>query len=200
MPLRLVVNDLFKSQSLGSCAIAGRVETGTVGVGDQLVMMPQAETVTVKSMQVQCGTVKQAAAGTALELGLSGLADPSSVRPGCVLCPPHFPISAVCTFKAQLLTINLHLPITPGQPVELYCHAQAQAATVSKILALVDKTGQLGPRPRCLTGSMAAIVRIRCEQPICLELYSEFKQLGRFLLRRQGVTIAAGIVTELQAP
>jgi elongation factor 1 alpha-like protein len=45
-----------------------------------------------------------------------------------------------------------------------------------------------------LSKSSAALVNIRVERPICLELFSTSKELGRITIRKDGNTIAAGIV------
>lgn len=44
----------------------------------------------------------------------------------------------------------------------------------------------------------SAIVEIEVDRPVCLELYSNFKDLGRFMLRSSGTTVAAGLVTEVE--
>lgn len=45
---------------------------------------------------------------------------------------------------------------------------------------------------------MNAVVEIQTHRPVSLELYKDFKELGRFMLRYVGSTIAAGVVTEVQ--
>jgi len=50
---------------------------------------------------------------------------------------------------------------------------------------------------RCLVKNTSAVVEIEVDRPICLELYSSCKDLGRFMLRSSGSTIAAGLVTEV---
>lgn len=50
---------------------------------------------------------------------------------------------------------------------------------------------------RCLTKGMNAIVEIQTQRPVPLELYKDYKELGRFMLRYVGSTIAAGVVTEV---
>lgn len=44
---------------------------------------------------------------------------------------------------------------------------------------------------------MNAIVEIQTQRPVSLELYKDYKELGRFMLRYVGSTIAAGVVTEV---
>lgn len=62
------------------------------------------------------------------------------------------------------------------------------------------RTGPLAPfltRTRALGAGMSAVCVIQLERPLCLELYANYKQLGRFTLRDQGKTLAAGIITKL---
>lgn len=46
---------------------------------------------------------------------------------------------------------------------------------------------------------MNAIVEIQTQRPVSLELYKDYKELGRFMLRYVGSTIAAGVVTEVMS-
>jgi elongation factor 1 alpha-like protein len=48
-----------------------------------------------------------------------------------------------------------------------------------------------------LTKGQSAVVEIQLQKPICLELYQNFKELGKFMLRAGGATIAAGLITEV---
>jgi len=40
-------------------------------------------------------------------------------------------------------------------------------------------------------------VEITTASPVCIETYAESKELGRFMLRAGGITIAAGMVTDI---
>lgn len=40
-------------------------------------------------------------------------------------------------------------------------------------------------------------MEIQTQRPVALELYKDYKELGRFMLRYVGSTIAAGVVTEV---
>jgi len=44
---------------------------------------------------------------------------------------------------------------------------------------------------------MGALVEIKCERAICLELFKDSKSLGRITCRYGGNTIAAGMVIEI---
>lgn len=59
----------------------------------------------------------------------------------------------------------------------------------------------LSPRTpnRLLTKGQNALVELQTQRPVALELYKDFKELGRFMLRYGGSTVAAGVVTEVSA-
>ena len=50
---------------------------------------------------------------------------------------------------------------------------------------------------RCLTKNTSAIIELELERPVCIELFDDFKDLGRFMLRYAGTTIAAGLVKQV---
>ena len=50
---------------------------------------------------------------------------------------------------------------------------------------------------RCLTKNSNAEVVIHTYKPVCVELYKDYKDLGRFMLRYSGEIIGAGAVTEV---
>ena len=79
-----------------------------------------------------------------------------------------------------------------------YGSVQCQAV-IKKLVAEVHKsTGEvLKKKPRCLLKNCNAVVEVATDAPICVELYSEVKELGRFMLRSGGKTIAAGLVNEI---
>ncbi|ETE67763.1 HBS1-like protein, partial [Ophiophagus hannah] len=51
---------------------------------------------------------------------------------------------------------------------------------------------------KCLTKGQNALIELQTQRPIALELYKDFKELGRFMLRYGGSTIAAGVVVEIK--
>lgn len=85
--------------------------------------------------------------------------------------------------------------------IQVLLHHQSliEAANISKIKAQLHKsTGEvIKKKPRCLGSYSNAIVEIVVNKPICIELFRDVKELGRFMLRVAGTTVAAGLVTEL---
>ncbi len=52
-------------------------------------------------------------------------------------------------------------------------------------------------RPRLLPHRATAIVDIRLDRPMCMELFQNSQQLGRFMLRTSSKTCAAGVITSM---
>ncbi|XP_053144266.1 HBS1-like protein isoform X1 [Hemicordylus capensis] len=197
-PFRLCVSDVFKDQGSGFC-VTGKIEAGYVQVGDRLLAMPPNETCTVKGIALHDEPVDWAAAGDHVSLTLTGM-DIIKINVGYVFCCPKEPIKACVRFRARVLIFNIEIPITKGFPVLLHYQTVSEPATIRKLLNVLHKsTGEVTKKkPKCLTKGQNALIELQTQRPIALELYKDFKELGRFMLRYSGSTIAAGVVTEIK--
>lgn len=117
-----------------------------------------------------------------------------------MLCSGRSPVPVTSTFEAQIVVFDIRIPITPGYPVVLHHGSLDEPASITKLLAVIDKsTGEITKKnPRVLTKGMTAKVEIKLAQrPIPLETFKDNKQLGRIMLRKGGETVAAGVVNEV---
>ncbi|XP_007427494.1 HBS1-like protein isoform X2 [Python bivittatus] len=197
-PFRLCVSDVFKDQGSGFC-VTGKIEAGYVQVGERLLVMPPNETCTVKGIALHEQPVDWAAAGDHVSLTLTGM-DIIKINVGCIFCCPKEPIKTCTRFRARVLIFNIEIPITKGFPVLLYFQTVSEPATIRKLLSVLHKsTGEVAKKkPKCLTKGQNALIELQTQRPIALELYKDFKGLGRFMLRYGGSTIAAGVVVEIK--
>ncbi|XP_077208280.1 HBS1-like protein isoform X1 [Paroedura picta] len=197
-PFRLCVSDVFKDQGSGFC-VTGKIEAGYVQVGDRLLAMPPNETCSVKGIALHSEPVDWAAAGDHVSLTLTGM-DIIKIKVGCIFCCPKEPIKVCTRFRARLLIFNIEIPITKGFPVLLHYQTVSEPATIRRLLSVLHKnTGEVTKKkPKCLAKGQNAIIELQTQRPIALELYKDFKELGRFMLRYSGSTIAAGVVTEIK--
>uniref|UniRef100_A0A2K5IH55 Tr-type G domain-containing protein n=1 Tax=Colobus angolensis palliatus TaxID=336983 RepID=A0A2K5IH55_COLAP len=195
-PFRLCVSDVFKDQGSGFC-ITGKIEAGYIQTGDRLQAMPPNETCTVKGITLHDEPVDWAAAGDHVSLTLVGM-DIIKINVGCVFCGPKEPIKACTRFRARILIFNIEIPITKGFPVLLHYQTVSEPAIIKRLISVLNKsTGEVTKKkPKFLTKGQNALVELQTQRPIALELYKDFKELGRFMLRYGGSTIAAGVVTE----
>uniref|UniRef100_A0A8C3V0F4 HBS1-like protein n=1 Tax=Catharus ustulatus TaxID=91951 RepID=A0A8C3V0F4_CATUS len=196
-PFRLCVADVFKDQGSGFC-VTGKIEAGYIQVGERLLAMPPNETCTAKGITLHDEPVDWAAAGDHVSLTLTGM-DIIKINVGCVFCDPKEPIKVCTRFRARVLIFNIEIPITKGFPVLLHYQTVSEPATITRLLSVLHKsTGEVTKKkPKFLAKGQNALIELQTQRPIALELYKDFKELGRFMLRYSGSTIAAGVVTEV---
>ncbi|KAJ6567175.1 P-loop containing nucleoside triphosphate hydrolase protein [Mycena vulgaris] len=204
-PVRIPISNIFKGQGSGT-SVAGRLLSGVVQVGERLRILPGDETAIVKSIEVEEENVPWAVAGSNLTLALVSV-DPIQLTIGSVLCPPTDPVPLASVFTARIIIFDVQVPIISGAMVELFHHSRDVPATFSKLIATLDRTSGkvLKSNPRVVTKASSAEVQITLRsmesssnaRPIPLEPYEVNKAMGRILIRREGETIAAGVVMQI---
>ncbi|XP_053955476.1 protein HBS1 [Anastrepha ludens] len=197
-PFRMSVSDIYKGTGSGFC-ISGRIETGVLSVNDRVLVGASREQAQVKGIQIDELSQTNAFAGDQVSVTLSGV-DMSTLSVGCIICDPQNPIPVTTRFQARILVFNVTVPITIGYPVLLHHQCLIEPAVLSKLQAQLHKsTGEIiKKKPRVLGNNSCALVELETTRPICIERYADFKELGRFMLRVGGVTIAAGMVTKVR--
>eukprot|EP01136_Pigoraptor_vietnamica_P009233 Opistho-1_new@45513 len=196
-PLRMSVADVFKGAS-GGVTVGGKLEAGVLQVGDRVLVAPAGELATVKSIESHDAAVPWAVAGDNVNVAIAGI-EPAHVSTGNVLCDPSFPVRAVSRIVARVIVFDTPVPITPGFPVLFHFQSINEPASVTKLLSLLNRaTGEVVKvRPRCVPKNSSAVIELTMQRPVCVDLYRDSKEMGRFMLRSGDKTIAAGVVTEL---
>ncbi|XP_031826567.2 translation elongation factor EF-1alpha (GTPase) HBS1 isoform X1 [Nomia melanderi] len=197
-PFRLSVNDIFKGTGSGFC-VSGHMETGMVSIGDKILVLPGNEIAVVKGLQVDEVSATNAFAGDHVALTLSGI-EQQNVGIGDIICNPQNPVPVTTCFQAHVVVFAVKIPIVKGLPVIMHQQSLVQPVVITKLVALLHRTtGEITKKkPRCLLKNSSAIIEITTQNPVCMELYKDIKQLGRVMLRVEGTTIAAGLVTKLK--
>ncbi|EKM80415.1 hypothetical protein AGABI1DRAFT_58185 [Agaricus bisporus var. burnettii JB137-S8] len=205
---RLPISNIFKMQSMSGVFVAGRIASGIVQAGEKVRAMPGDDSVigSVKSIEVEDESVNWAMAGMNVAIALANI-DPVNLNIGSVLCFPGEAVALTTVFTARIIVFDIAIPITPGASVELFNQSRDVPATISKLLSLMDRsTGKASRKnPRVLSKGASAEVEISLRgtdnnvpsKGIPLEQFAANKDMGRILLRRNGETIAAGIVLEI---
>ncbi|KAF8322268.1 hypothetical protein DL93DRAFT_2124081 [Clavulina sp. PMI_390] len=220
--VRLPVSNVFRggvnSSGLG---ISGRLLTGVIQPGEKLRVLPGDETATIRRIEIEENVVPWAAAGDNVTVYLSGI-ERISIGVGSVLCPASSLVPLASKFVAQIILFDLSLPVTSGATVELFHQSRDTPATISKLIETIDRASGkiLKTKPRVLTKNSSARVEIQLRSPttfgnpangsgattsgtgaksvsIPIETFTANKDMGRVLLRRNGETIGAGIITEI---
>ncbi|KAJ8331570.1 hypothetical protein O5D80_000481 [Batrachochytrium dendrobatidis] len=201
-PFRISVQDLFKGAmaagTSGDVTVSGRIESGSVQLGDTMMAMPIFETGQVRAIEIGGEGVSWAVAGDQVSMSLGGL-DIQQLSTGSILCDPSAPVSITSHFRAQIVTFDINIPLTIGIPIVVHHLGRSEAGYIERLVSLLNKsTGAVVKKnPRALGQSVTAVVEIRTQRPMCLETFQTTKELGRFMLRNGSTTVAAGIVTDI---
>ncbi|KAL8596948.1 hypothetical protein ACOMHN_027894 [Nucella lapillus] len=195
-PLRVSISNVFKSP--GGLAVSGKVNAGYLQAGDRVLVMPSMDMAAVKNIVVDDMAPKIAFAGDQVTLSLTNI-DMTSVSPGFLLCDPKHPTRSAVRIRAKIVVFSPDQPITTGMPIVFHYQSVNEPAHFKRLVATLNKsTGEvIKNRPKCLTKNGSAIVEIEFEHSVCVELYSEYRDLGRFMLRTGCHTIAAGLIEEM---
>ncbi|XP_011342212.1 HBS1-like protein isoform X2 [Ooceraea biroi] len=196
-PFRFSVNDIFKGTGSGFC-VSGHVETGMVSLGDKVLILPQNEIAVVKGLQTDEVSMTSVFAGDHVALTLAGI-EQQNVSIGDIICNPQSPAPVTTCFQAHVVVFAIAKPITKGLPVVMHQQSLVQPAVITKLVAQLHRsTGDvMKKKPRCLPKNSSAIIEVVTQNPVCMELYKDIKQLGRVMLRLEGTTIAAGLITKI---
>jgi len=200
LPFRLAVQDVFKGQTTGVTA-SGRVLAGVVRVGQPLTVMPLGDACKVRCLEVAGVSVQVARAGDQVALGLSGLGL-DRLRIGQVICHADFPIPTAERLECRLVCLDAlgDVPLLKGAELQLHLGAGAgEPCRVAHLRALLDPdTGAVSKRrPKVLIRGQTATVELATDRPVCAERFEDYRALGRVALRRDGRTVAVGIVQRL---
>jgi len=197
-PLRLPVQDVYTITGVGTVPV-GRVETGILKPNDKIIFMPSGKVGEVKSVEMHHTQLVQAVPGDNVGFNVRGIAK-NDVKRGDVAGPVDNPPTVAKSFVARIMVLNHPSVITAGYTPVFHCHTAQVACTIEAILKRLDpKTGAtVEENPPTIKTGDAAVVKIRPTKPLVIELAKDFPQLGKFAIRDMGITVAAGMVIEVE--
>lgn len=195
--LRLPIQDVYTITGVGTVPV-GRVETGVMKVGDQIIIMPSGNRGEVRSIETHHTMIPEAGPGDNIGFSVKGISR-SDARRGDVIGLVSDPPSVVKEFIGQIIVIHHPTAIATGYTPVLHSHTVTMACTFTELIQKIDpRTGQVvEEKPDYLKTGDGALVKFRPLKPIVIETYTDFPPLGRFAIRDMGSTVAAGVVREI---
>lgn len=198
-PLRVPILDKMKVDN--NLVVYGKVESGSINIGDKLAIMPSGAPAQVLKVFDSTGSfVKVAYPGENVELKLN-VADEEQIQRGCVLShrDSMMPVSELFEAELQVLELLKEKPImTSGYTAMLHMHTIAEEVEIKTIIKAELKTekGEMTTvdKPKFVKGNCKIQVRIVPLKPIALEKFETMPNLGTFTLRDKDKTICIGRV------
>ena len=184
-PLRLTIGDIFRGGVQNPLSISGRIDAGSVQIGDKILAMPSGESAFVKGIEVDQESSEWAVAGQNVTLHLTDI-DVIHLKSGDVVCPPSAPINNVTSFTMKILAFE---HVTPMH-VEIHRGRLYVPGRITRLIGVLDKGSGavIKKKPKLVQpGSVARIV-------VELEMAGPLEAPGRVVLRAGGETVAAGLI------
>lgn len=185
-PLRLTIADIFRGGVQNPLSISGRLDSGSLQVGDRVVAMPAKETAVIKGIEVDSEPADWAVAGQNVILHLTDI-EQQYLKPGDVICPPSALIQNVTSITVKILAFD---HVTPMH-VEVHRGRLQIPGRITQLVAVLDKvTGAMAgkKKPRLVQPGSVARVVVQLDSAVPLEAP------GKVILRAGGQTIAAGLL------
>jgi len=187
----MAVEDVFSITGRGTVA-TGRVERGTVTVGDNIEIIGYVETrtATVTGLEMFQKTLDESVAGDNVGVLLSGM-QKEDIERGMVLAKPGT-ITPHTKFEAQVYVLKKeeggrHTPFFPGYRPQFYVRT---TDVTGKIESFISDEGD--EATMVMPGDRVKMV-VELIQPVAIE------DGMRFAIREGGRTVGAGVVSKIVA-
>jgi elongation factor 1-alpha len=196
-PLRLPIQDVYKISGIGTVPV-GKIETGVLNVGKNVIFNPSQKSGEVKSIEMHHTMVDKAEPGDNVGFNVRGLAS-TDIRRGDVAgyadSEPTF-VRHDETFVGQIQLMDIPKAVSVGYTPVFHAHT-AQVAV--KFMDLLEKTNKNGKEanPSFLKTGDACLIRFQPTKPMAIEQMDKFPELSRFAIRDMGKTVAAGVCLKI---
>lgn len=194
-PLRGCVQDVYEIE--GKKIVVSKILTGTLEEGKTVHFDPSGEKGVVKKIEMFGKEMKRAGPGDSVGLILNQL---KKARRGEIMSYSQSRAKVVKSFAAEILLFP-SIEVKNNDVITIRYGTAENKCKVQKILERIDPLNLTvdAKFPEVLRGGDVGKILFSPLEPMCIEKYSGFPELGRFVVEGKKGTEAAGIVLETEA-
>ncbi len=191
LPLRLPVQDVYKFD--GRRIIAGRIESGSLKVGDRLLFSPANKTAEVKSIEAwQVPTpLIEAHAGQCVGVTLD---EQLFIERGDVASGLDNPPIETDVFRARVFWLG-RAPLAVANSYKLKLNTCDAQVTVQSVDRVIDTTDLSHHDAQSVERNAVAEVTLRANKMLALDEYARHPRTGRFVLVDNYNIAGGGIIS-----
>jgi sulfate adenylyltransferase large subunit/thioredoxin-dependent adenylylsulfate APS reductase len=195
LPLRLPVQAVYKFDDRR--IIAGRIESGTVAVGDDITVSPSGKRARVRSIETWPVAEAKSAASAGHSVGITIDRDLFIAR-GDVVAPAGAGAPSARKIAARIFWLDDE-PLAAGATLTVRIGPAEARGTVTAVANSVDP-GDVTPTQSAAIGqNHVGEVEITLAAPIAVDLYDANPRTGRIVLEHGGRIAGGGLVLSLLA-
>jgi len=193
-PLRGCVQDVYEIDR--NKIVVSKVLTGVLEEGKIVNFDPSGEKGLVKKIEMFGKEIEKVGPGDSVGLVINKLRE---AKRGEVISYPSNRAMAVRNFVAEMIVFS-NIGVRNNDILKIRCGTAEKRCKVRKILERIDPVNLTvdAKFPEVLKGGDVGKLILSPIEPMCVEKYSEFEELGRFVVEGKKGTAAAGIVLETQ--
>jgi len=199
-PLRVSVREVYHLDGVGAVAV-GCVEQGTLRLGSQVQFAPGGAKGKVKTVDVDGNTVREAFPQDAVSFVVDAVGV-EALRRGMVASEAEQrPAVEAETFLAHVAVLRGPGEVRAGFSPVLVVHSAQMPCCFEELVSRLDRRNgeTLEERPTALRAGDVGLVRVRPEQPLCVEAHADCPRLGQFATPPEQSALAlVGVVIEVQ--
>ena len=197
LPLRWPLQDVYTIRGIGTVPV-GRIETGILKIGDQVVAMPSGAKGDIKTIEMHHEQMQKAEPGDNVGVSIRGIGK-TDIKRGDVIGPVSNPPTVAKEFTGQIVVLNHPTVMTVGYAPVFHVNTSQVSCRIIEIVKKIDpRTGAtIAENPDFLKNGDAAIIKVQPTQPLCIEKQADIPQLSRFAIRDMGRTVAAGMCIDV---
>jgi bifunctional enzyme CysN/CysC len=198
-PMRFPVQDVYRFDQRR--ILAGRVESGTLRVGDRLLFCPQNKVSTVKSIE-RWSTAPTDSAGAGESIGIT-LTEQIFVERGAVAALESAPPYELTRFRARLFWLGKNA-FRKGKTYKLKLATQEVECQIDAIERVIDastlETVSRGEKEIFVGRHEVAELHLRTKRPVAFDAHSEIICTGRFVIVDGFDVCGGGIILDDNYP
>ncbi|MFH1789096.1 MAG: GTP-binding protein [Candidatus Altiarchaeota archaeon] len=193
LPFRMPVQDIYKWEN--KRRIVGRIESGRLKVGDEIVVLPSNKKTKVKNIDVYGKKPKKSEAGECIGVITE---DELFVERGEVLSHPDKQPTKTKSFKANLFWMGKN-PLKTSGRYKLKLATEEIDCTVSSILRRINSSTLevIEENAGGLENTEVGELVVTTKKDVALDLFNLIPTTGRFVLVDGKRVAGGGIITEV---
>eukprot|EP00703_Trepomonas_sp_PC1_P001635 JAP94971.1 Elongation factor 1-alpha [Trepomonas sp. PC1] len=194
-PLRIPIQDVYNIHGVGAIPI-GRVESGILNQGMNIVFAPSGQTAEVKAIEMNHESLKKAEPGDCVSFNVNGIAA-KDIKKGYVVGEVDNPPTGCDYFIANLVVMNGQ--IQPGFTSVVDCHTSRVVCKFDQFIVRMNSENYKieAHNPTNAVAGECIQVKIIPQAPLCVEPFNVYPALGRFVVRDTNIIIALGVIVQV---
>lgn len=195
LALRLPVQAIYKFDDRR--IVAGRIESGQLSAGDEIVIMPAGKIAKIKTVESWPVTPLGGAQGAGRSVGITLDRELFLERGDVIAHTGHSPRD---TRRIRARIFWLHdRPLTKGEQILIRLGTREARATVVAIEKAIDPGELSNAETKSIARNHVGEIDISLAQPIAADPYSENPRTGRLVIEVNGRIAGGGLVLSVDA-